>query len=692
MKHCAIFLAGLVVVASICSAADSTMAEVDPTVNVGAETYAIGFRESMGRMELWCTMATTRSDVDRRSLAVSAADASGFAAPDVLQDAVLNAPNATYNGVPQFNPCDQNEMVFVSDRATSTTARRSNDIYIARYQNDAWSVQRLPVNSGAWDDTPTFGPRGNYIYFASDRHAPGSGYADIFISRRMGNTWSNPVAVAGLDVSGRHETSPFVFNNTLYFSSNAGGDQDIWSAEIDPATGALASEPRRLAIPGVNAVGSDEYHPVFSPGGSWFYFSSNRGQDQDRHYRIYRFKLPVAARTLAVRVTARTVIRDVEKRRFFGDLDSISSVQTFVVINDVERGTQQTLQTNADGLIEISTSSEDQAASAVADRSTHTYIVRALPHTPGFISSIDTLVVSASASCAARVEHVVYLDDTTTRKRRCEFTFRTFNVPFFVTAYWCPTTRKYRQYTACVSLFTDEQPCAQLDTPVHCESNEAYAYVFTPAVLMRTSRGAENCVSYREFNDSGMVWAEQVDRNIEHMRDEVRSALSDACVQMAVANGLPIDVRYVGTTDDRAIHPKCVYTGKQYGELQALAPQIQIDTAIVPFITTGRRFNNGGYGGKAGGNQLLSDLRALNFAIMFDNLCASTIEEYARLRKQGLLRVHSSGQAIDNRDLPYTYKRAAGVEIRVPGFEERFAGRPTRGGRRIVLCPNESCK
>ncbi len=691
MKHSMFFIAGLVAAALTCTAADSTMVTVDPVVNVGAETYAIGFREMARGMELWCTMATTRSDVGRRSLAVSTSSGAGFVAPVVMQDDVLNAPNASYNGVPHFNPCDRNEMVFVSDRATSSTGRRSNDIYLARQQNGEWTVSRLPINSSAWDDTPTFGPRGEYLYFASDRHAPGSGHADIFIARRQGDTWSEPVAVRGLDVSGRHETSPFVHHNTLYYSSNADGDQDIWSAEIDPATGALASEPRRLSIPGVNSVGSDEYHPVFSPGGTWFYVSSNRGQDKERHFHIYRYQLPAVERTLAIRVTARTVIRDREKRRFFGDLDSISSVRTSVVITDVERGDEQTLQASADGVVELRTSSTDDPA-AHPDRAVHTYIVRATPHAPGFVSSIDTLIVNTGSSCALHVEHVLYLDDTTTRKRACEFTFRTFNVPFFVTAYWCPTTRKYRQYTACASLFTDDVECAQLDQPAHCETDEAYAYAFTPAVLTRTARGAENCVSYREFNDSGMVWADQVDHNIEHMRDEVRSALSDACVQTAVANGLPIELRYVGTTDDRAIHPKCQYTGKEYSALKALAPQIEIDTDIVPYITTGRHFNRGGYGGKAGGNQLLSDLRALNFAILFDNLCASTIDEYARLRRMGLLRVHSSGQAIDSRDLPYTYKRAAGVEIRVPGFEERFAGRPIRGGRKIVLCPDEGCK
>jgi hypothetical protein len=77
----------------------------------------------------------------------------------------------------------------------------------------------------------------------------------------------------------------------------------------------------------------------------------------------------------------------------------------------------------------------------------------------------------------------------------------------------------------------------------------------------------------------------------------------------------------------------------------------------------------------------------LYFAIMFDNLCRESIPQYRELQQRGMLRVRSRGQAIDQRDLPFALKRAAGVEIRVPGYEETFAGRPNAGGRNVVMCP-----
>ncbi len=690
MKYLLAFLLVVVTSAQI-TRADSTTTELDTAINVGAETYAIAFREVGKRIDVWLTVASTRGDRAQRTLAQSTNDTRGFARPIQISETSLNDPDAMYNGVPHFNPCDSNEVVFVSDRQSTVTGRRSNDVYVGRSSNGTWRVERASFNSSAWDDTPVFGPRGAYIYFASDRLSPGSGRADIFRTHRTSTGWSEPVAVEGLAQSDRHETSPYVADGRIYFSCNANGDQDIWSAEIDASTGKLTSTPEPLLIDGINEKGSNEYHPVVSPGGGWFYFSSDREQGADRQFRIYRVALQKTQRSVMFRVTARTTIRDEQKRRFFGDLDSISTVRTSVRVRDVVDGSEEELATDADGSVELVVSKAQSPRSSL-DASTRTFVVSAVPPSNGFVSSVDTIVVNTASRCDARLEHVIYLDDTTTRKRKCEFTFRTFNVPFFVTAYWCPTTRAYRSYTPCASLFTDDLACKDLKQPEHCESNEAYTYSFTPASLVRSPRGAENCVNYREFNDSGDVWAELVDRNIEHMRDEVRSALTDPCLQQAVAEGLPVHVTYVGTTDDRAIHPKCMYTGRDFASVHALAPHIEIDSAIVPYIATNKHFNRGGYGGRAGGNQLLSDLRSLYFAILFDNVCRETIPQYRDLQSRGLLRVSSRGQAIDQRDLPYALKRAAGVEIRVPGYEKTFTGRPVTGGRRVVLCPNTSCE
>jgi hypothetical protein len=354
-------------------------------------------------------------------------------------------------------------------------------------------------------------------------------------------------------------------------------------------------------------------------------------------------------------------------------------------VTDLATGRTQLLPTNADGVVRLAAASAESLLHPSTDLAWRRYVVEAISPQPNLVSSIDTLDIGMGG-CAASLEHVIYLQDTASSERTCEFTFRTFNVPFFVTTYWCPTTRKYRAYTPCTSLFTDDVACEQLQQPEHCQTNEAYTYTFEPARLTRQRRGAENCVAYNEFEQHGVAWAEDVDRSIEHMRDEVRSALDDACVQAAIASGMTVDVTYIGTTDDRRIDPDCAYTGMPYDVVRSYAPHIQVDSAVMPFIATGRSFNRGGYGGKAGGNQLLSDVRSLYFAILFDNLCRETIPMYAQLQRRGQLVVRSRGQAIDRRDLPYELKRAAGVEIRVPEYTRRFAGKQPLGHRRVVLC------
>ena len=80
------------------------------------------------------------------------------------------------------------------------------------------------------------------------------------------------------------------------------------------------------------------------------------------------------------------------------------------------------------------------------------------------------------------------------------------------------------------------------------------------------------------------------------------------------------------------------------------------------------------------------------FAILFDNLCRETIPLYRAYQDKGMLVVRSRGQAIDQRDLPYSLKRAAGVEIRVPQYSKRFAGLKPPAGKSVVLCNENVCE
>lgn len=679
---------------------DSTAQDADPmkeiirdvNLNDGAETYALSFRTLDKGLEAWITMASEVGDVGSRLLARSVCTPEGFRQPVIVDDEALNARTSLYNGVPTFNPCNPNEAVVVSDRAASGTSRRSNDLYLVQYDNNKWTSHRMSVNSSGWDDTPAFGTNGNTLYFSSDRRNPGSGAADLFVSKRNGSEWSEPVLLSSICTDRHHEASPFVSpDGRLYYSTNTHGDQDIWSVALDAESGLPAGEPIKLEIPGVNVKGSDEYHPVISPGGSWLIFSSNRLTGvQHGEFRLYYKRLPPIVHTLNLRVTARTKIRDVLKQKYFGKLDSIFNVRTSIEVQHLPSVERSGLNSDADGRAAITISSAN-IEGPYADTRTQTFVLSATPHTPGFTGGVDTVVIDVT-NCTGDFDHVLYLDDTTSQSKNCEFTFRTFNVPFFVTTYWCPTTRKYRKYTPCTSLFVDDVNCETLSQPEHCTTNEAYQYTFVPAKLVRSARSGENCVNYDEFNENGAQWADVVDANIERMRDEVSAVLNEPCIQEAISRGNDIEVTYIGTTDDRSIHPKCQYTGLSLNEIRKIAPDIDINPEIASFIENGKRFNGGGYGGNAGGNQLLSDLRSLYFAILFDNVCKETITTYRNLRSAGRIKVASRGQAIDQRDLPYEFKRAAGVDIRIPKFEMISKGFDAHPHRTIHLCEGGTCR
>jgi len=673
--------------------ADSSIVYPDQSLNGALDVYALSYRILGDAHEVWLTLATSASENGKRVLARVSCKENGFSTPEIIQNEMLNHSDAVYNGVPAFHPCDATRVVFVSDRPRPGSTRRSNDLYIAIEQTDnIWKTEPLPFNTDSWEDTPAFGTLNTTLYFASDRRKPGSGAADIYMSHYNGQSWSEPVLLESICSVNDHESSPYVVGNTMYFCSNRNGDEDIYTVSLDPLSGLPIGNARLLELSGVNTRGSNELHPVVTPGGEFIMFSSDRAIDGVKHYRMYYRRIDNAATpVLNLHVTARTLVRDPDKIKYFGKLDSIFSQSSTLRIRDLNRDTTYFCMTDEEGTLRRKVGRIVVAEHPSADTRTRRYEIQAVNAPWGFASTIDTLMIVMSG-CDRELDHTIYLIDTTERKLTCNFSFRTFNVPFFVTTYWCPTTRKYRQYTPCTSLFTDDLPCERLPQPDYCLTNEAFTYRFEPARLIRTLRSVENCVDYNEFADSGSVWSDLVDRNIDHMRDEVSSALSDQCVQNAIQAGLQVELTYVGTTDDRSIRTNCMYTGRDFDYVHSFAPHIQVDSSIRPYIQTGQHFNAGGYGGRSGGNQLLSDLRSLYFAILFDNLCRKTIPLYKEYQRQGNLTIRSRGEAIDTRNLPYSLKRAAGIEIRVPMYTQHFAGMKPVPGKSVYLCTDELCR
>ena len=112
-------------------------------------------------------------------------------------------------------------------------------IYSSKKVNGVWSEpEPLPFNTNEFDDFhPVISIDGDKLFFASNRPG-GLGSTDIYVSYKVGESWSEPVNLgAGVNTKGR-EAFPFIHaDNTLYFASDAmeggQGGFDMYYAIMD---------------------------------------------------------------------------------------------------------------------------------------------------------------------------------------------------------------------------------------------------------------------------------------------------------------------------------------------------------------------------------------------------------------------------------------------------------------------------
>ena len=114
---------------------------------------------------------------------------------------------------------------------------------------------------------------------------------DLYVCFREGpNQWSSPQHLGNLVNSARRETTPFLSedNVTLFFSSNRGessGGNDIFMCKRLDDTWMNWTTPVRLVEP-INST-SDDSQPYFNMTSGYLYFTSRRGGNSD----IYRVQI-----------------------------------------------------------------------------------------------------------------------------------------------------------------------------------------------------------------------------------------------------------------------------------------------------------------------------------------------------------------------------------------------------------------
>lgn len=155
-------------------------------------------------------------------------------------------------------------------------------IYASKWNGKNWSpAVELQFNSDSYSNGhPSLTKDGAFLYFVSDRPG-GVGGTDIYVSQRLGETWSEPINLGpGVNTEG-NEMFPFISaDGALFYSSDghAGlGGMDIF---VSLARNGVWQKPENLGAP-VNST-SDDFGLLYDKGlDQGFFVSSRSGRGND---------------------------------------------------------------------------------------------------------------------------------------------------------------------------------------------------------------------------------------------------------------------------------------------------------------------------------------------------------------------------------------------------------------------------
>lgn len=212
------------------------------------------------------------------------------------------------------------------------------DIWVTYKLGDTWSDPEnigQPVNTQFKETQPCLSGDGRSLYFCSNRKG-GQGGIDIWVCHQLENgKWSEPENLGAPVNTPYDESRPFMHpdNHTLYFSS-AGhpgfGNADIFMAKKDSA--GKWQTPVNVGLP-INSYENDEGIFV-SADGTTGYFASDRfniSEKGEDNFDIYSFSLrrEIAPNTVAF---VKGIVTDESNNKIAARIDFIE-LETKVTVN-----------------------------------------------------------------------------------------------------------------------------------------------------------------------------------------------------------------------------------------------------------------------------------------------------------------------------------------------------------------------
>lgn len=160
------------------------------------------------------------------------------------------------------------------------TGGGNGDLYLSKLIGNKWSnpIYQVGINTNAWEGSACFIPNQNKIIFASERK-DGQGKRDLYEAERIkDNTWGNIKNLGPIINTKYDEDAPFITadGKTLFFSSNNSnsiGGYDVFRSDLKNGKW---QRPYNLGKP-INTNNEDKFYTVRGDGKKAYYSSFKQG-------------------------------------------------------------------------------------------------------------------------------------------------------------------------------------------------------------------------------------------------------------------------------------------------------------------------------------------------------------------------------------------------------------------------------